>query len=171
MNKLRKGPVSTAFGLGRIGMIAVKAPVLSCVILLALVIGAIFGIQRIKIDDSLSQLFRSDTPEFRQFEEVTRRFPSAEYDVLIVVEGKTLMERDSLERLRNIVTDLNLIDGMRGLVSLFSAREASPRSHWSPGRSMSAIRQDQSARVVRKRPRPTRSADNLQSWHGRLPAR
>ncbi len=52
MNKLRKGPISIAFGLERIGLIAVKAPVLSCVILLALVIGAIFGIQRIKIDDS-----------------------------------------------------------------------------------------------------------------------
>src|SRR5207237_9583868 len=81
------------------------------------------GLGRIKVDDSLSQLFRSDTPEFRQFEEVTRRFPSAEYDVLIVVEGPTLLERDSIEKLRNIVTDLQLIDGMRGLVSLFSARQ------------------------------------------------
>ena len=52
---------SIAFGLERIGLIAVRAPILSCIILLAMVIGAVFGIHRIKIDNSLSQLFRSDT--------------------------------------------------------------------------------------------------------------
>ena len=87
-------------------------------------IGAIFGIQRIKIDDSLSQLFRSDTKEYRQYEEVTKRFPSTEYDVLVVVEGKNLLERSNLEKLRDMVTDLQLVDGTRGLISLFSARQA-----------------------------------------------
>ena len=115
---------SIAFGLERIGLIAVKAPVLSCLILLALVVGAIFGIQRIKIDDSLSQLFRSDSKEYRQYEEVTKRFPSSEYDVLVVVEGKTLLARDNLEKVRDLVTDLQLVDGTRGLISLFSARQA-----------------------------------------------
>ncbi len=115
---------SIAFGLERLGLIAIRAPILSCLILLALCIGAGFGIQRIKIDDSLSQLFRSDTPEYRQYEEVTKRFPSTEFDVLVVVEGKTLLERQSLEKLRDMVTDLQLIDGTRGLISLFSARQA-----------------------------------------------
>ena len=115
---------SIAFGLERIGLIAVRAPILSCIILLALVIGAVFGIHRIKIDDSLSQLFRSDTKEYHQYEEVTKRFPSTEFDVLVVVEGKTLLERDNLEKLRDMVTDLQLVDGVRGLISLFSARQA-----------------------------------------------
>src|SRR6185503_3808522 len=39
------------------------------------------------------------------------------------IEGKTLLARDSLERLRDIVTDLQLIDGTRGLISIFSARQ------------------------------------------------
>ncbi|HEY8332738.1 MAG TPA: MMPL family transporter [Tardiphaga sp.] len=117
-------PLSIAFGLERIGLIAVKAPVVSCIILLVLVIGAIFGIQRIKIDDSLSQLFRSDSKEYRQYEEVTKRFPSSEFDVLVVIEGKTLLERQNLEKVRDLVTDLQLVDGVRGLISLFSARQA-----------------------------------------------
>ena len=121
--KLGKGPVSIAFGLERLGLIAVKAPVVSCLILLSLVIGAIFGIQRIKIDDSLSQLFRSDSKEYRQYEEVTKRFPSSEFDVLVVVEGKTLLARENLEKIRDLVTDLQLVDGTRGLISLFSARQ------------------------------------------------
>ena len=121
--RARKLP-SIAFGLERIGLIAIKAPVLSCIVLLALCVAAVFGIQRIKIDDSLSQLFRSDTVEFKQYEEVTRRFPSTEFDVLVVVEGKTLLARQNLEKLRDMVTDLQLIDGTRGLISLFSARQA-----------------------------------------------
>jgi predicted RND superfamily exporter protein len=115
---------SIAFGLERLGLIPMKAPILSCIILLALIVGAVFGIYRIKIDDSLSQLFRSDTKEFHQYEEVTKKFPAEEFDVLVVVEGKDLLSRDNLEKLRDFVTDLQLVDGTRGLVSLFSARQA-----------------------------------------------
>src|SRR5882724_1138927 len=122
--KLVRRPLSIAFGLERIGLIAIRAPVLSCIILLAMVIGAIFGIERIKIDDSLSQLFRSNSKEYRQYEAVTKRFPSTEYDVLVVVEGKTLLQRPNLEKLRDLVTDLQLVEGTRGLISLFSARQA-----------------------------------------------
>ncbi|ACI91203.1 RND superfamily transporter [Afipia carboxidovorans OM5] len=114
---------SIAFGLERIGLIAIRAPVVSLVVLMTLCVIAIFGLQHIKIDDSLSQLFRSETPEYKQYEEVTKRFPSAEYDVLVVVEGKTLLERNSLEKLRDLVTDLQLVDGTRGIISLFSARQ------------------------------------------------
>src|SRR4051794_10889910 len=115
---------SIAFGLERIGLIAVQAPILSCIILVGLIIGAIFGIERIKIDDSLSQLFRSNSKEYRQYEAVTKRFPATEFDVLVVVEGKTLLARDNLEKIRDMVTDLQLVEGVRGLVSLFSARQA-----------------------------------------------
>lgn len=118
-----KKSFSIAFGLERIGLIALRAPKVAAAVLLALVVVAVFGIQRIKIDDSLSQLFRSDTPEYKQYEEVTKRFPSSEYDVLVVVEGKTLLERNSLEKLRDLVTDLQLVDGTRGIISLFSARQ------------------------------------------------
>src|SRR4051794_10989350 len=115
---------SIAFGLERIGLVAVQAPVVSCIILAVLFIAAIFGIERIRIDDSLSQLFRSNSKEYRQYEAVTKRFPATEFDVLVVVEGKTLLARDNLEKLRDLVTDLQLVDGTRGLVSLFSARQA-----------------------------------------------
>lgn len=114
---------SIAFGLERIGLIPLRAPRLAAAVLLALCVVAVFGIQRIKIDDSLSQLFRSDSREYKQYEEVTKRFPSSEYDVLVVVEGKSLLEREPLEKLRDLVTDLQLIDGTRGIISLFSARQ------------------------------------------------
>ena len=112
-----------AYGIERIGLIPLRSPIISAIILVLLVIGAGLGVERLKVDDSLSQLFRSETPEFRQYEEVTKRFPSTEYDVLVVIEGKTLMARESIEKIRDLVTDLQLIDSVRGLISLFSARQ------------------------------------------------
>jgi uncharacterized protein len=115
---------SIAFGLERIGLIPMRAPILSCIILVGLIIGALFGIDRIKIDDSLSQLFRSNSKDYRQYEAETKRFPATEFDVLVVVEGKMLLSRPNLEKLRDLVTDLQLVEGTRGIISLFSARQA-----------------------------------------------
>ena len=125
VEKVEEPPAkSIAFGIERLGLIPMKAPILSCIVLVILMIGALFGIDRIKIDDSLSALFRSNTKEFHQYEEVTKKFPAEEFDVLVVVEGKTLLKRENLEKLRDFVTDLQLVEGTRGLVSLFSARQA-----------------------------------------------
>jgi predicted RND superfamily exporter protein len=118
-----------AFGVERIGLMSLRHPWAVAIVAIALVIAAGFGVTRIKVDDSLSQLFRSDTPEFRQYEEVTRRFPSSEFDVLVVVEGVNLLARESLEKLRDLVMDLQLIDGARGLISIFSARQPPENSH------------------------------------------
>ncbi|MBV9633434.1 MAG: MMPL family transporter [Methylobacteriaceae bacterium] len=116
-------PSNLALGIERIGFLSLRFPLLVAILLVAGAIGAAFGLSRVKVDDSLSQLFRSDTPEFKQYEEVTRRFPSSEFDVLGVIEGKDLLTRSSLEKLRNVVTDLQLVDGTRGIISMFSARQ------------------------------------------------
>jgi len=111
------------FGFERIGFVSLRHPITVTIILVVLTLAAAFGIARIKIDDSLSQLFHSDTPEFHTYEYVTGQFPSSEFDVLIAVSGRDLLKRQSLEQLRNAVTDLQLIDGVRGVISLFSARQ------------------------------------------------
>jgi hypothetical protein len=111
-----------ALGLERIGLVSLRYPVALAIAFVVFSLLAAVGVTRLKVDDSLSQLFRSETPEFKQFEAVSRRFPSSEYDVLIVVEGKVL-QRESLTKLRDVVTDVQLIDGVRGIISLFSARQ------------------------------------------------
>jgi len=70
-----RATASIAFGLERIGLIAVKAPILSCIVLVALIIGAVFGIERIKIDDSSVSLFRSNSREYQQYEAETKTLP------------------------------------------------------------------------------------------------
>ncbi len=62
-----------ALGVERLGLISLRFPWLVAIVALALAIAAGFGVARLRVDDSLSQLFRSDTPEFRQYEEVTQQ--------------------------------------------------------------------------------------------------
>ena len=128
----RRRKVDIALGAERIGLLGLARPRIAAVLLLLLAVGAAFGVARLKVDDSLSQLFRSDTPEFHQFEDVTRRFPSNEFDVLVVVTGEGLLDRDPLDHLRNLVTDLQLVDGTKGIISLFSARQAPEPGHSIP---------------------------------------
>ena len=116
-------PSTLALGIERIGLIPMRHRVLSIAVVAVLAVAAVFGVLRIKIDDSLSQLFRSDTPEFHQYEDVTNRFPSNEFDALVVVTGPTLLDRNSVSHLRDLVTDLQLVEGTRAVLSMFSARQ------------------------------------------------
>ncbi len=110
------------FGLEKLGLTALAAPWLT-VLLLALVTAlATLGLGRIQVDDSLSELFRTNTPEFAKYEEIDRRFPSSEYDVLAVVEGKSLLSPAGLDAFSKAVIELQLSDGVSGLVSMVSAR-------------------------------------------------
>jgi len=67
---------SIALGVERLALIPFTAPAAKVLAALALAVLAILGIQRTKIDDSLSQLFRSEDPAFQQFERVSRDFLS-----------------------------------------------------------------------------------------------
>ena len=116
-------PRNLALGIERIGFFALSYRMLCGLLFVALCALAAVGFARVQVDDSLSQLFRSDTDEYRTYQEVTRRFPSNEFDVLVVIEGDRLLERSSLEKLRELAIDLQLHDGTRGLISMFSARE------------------------------------------------
>ena len=121
-----------SFGLDRIGLLALRAPYVSATLILLLTALAILGVSRLKVDDSLSELFRTDTKEFHQYEEIDRRFPSSEYDVLVVVEGKNLLKKPQLEAFSRAVVELQLVDGAGGLVSMLSARDKPDASGFAP---------------------------------------
>jgi predicted RND superfamily exporter protein len=113
-------------------LVALRAP-LAVLALVGLITAlAVLGLNRLKVDDSLSELFRNNSVEFRQYEEIDRRFPSSEYDVLIVVEGPKLLSREGLAAFRNVVLDLRLAEGVSDLVSMLSARGKPDPSGYPP---------------------------------------
>jgi predicted RND superfamily exporter protein len=121
-----------SFGLDRLGLVALRAPYVTAAVIAVLTVLAALGVSRLKVDDSLSELFRTNTKEFQQYEEIDRRFPSSEYDVLVVVEGKDLLTRQSLATFANLVIELQLADGVKGLISMLSARDKPDANGYSP---------------------------------------
>jgi predicted RND superfamily exporter protein len=121
-----------SFGLDRLGLFALDAPYFAAFLIAVLSALAVLGVSKLKVDDSLSELFRTDTAEFRQYEEIDRRFPSSEYDVLVVVEGPDLLAHKKLEIFRDTVVELQLTDGVGGLVSMLSARGVPDATGYAP---------------------------------------
>src|SRR5690606_24951260 len=119
------------FGLERLGLVALRAPWVTFGLIVIITVLAVFGVMRLKVDDSLSELFRTNTAEFKQYEEIDRRFPSSEYDVLVVIEGQDLLARDKLKAVHDTIVDLQLTDGVNGLVSMLSAREKPDESGYA----------------------------------------
>ena len=121
-----------SFGVDRLGLVALKAPILSSIIILVISALAVAGLLRLKVDDSLAELFRTNTEEFRIYEDIDRRFPSSEYDVLVVVEGKNLLTRDGITAFAGATSELQLADGVSGLVSMLSARGKPDANGYAP---------------------------------------
>jgi hypothetical protein len=57
-----------ALGIERIGLVSLRFPAIVGILAIVLAIAAGFGVSRIRIDDSLSQLFRADTPQFKLYQ-------------------------------------------------------------------------------------------------------
>jgi uncharacterized protein len=125
-------PSLISLGLNKIGLLGIRAPILSALIVLLVTALAAAGISRLKVDDSLSELFRTNTPEFKTYEEIDKRFPSSEYDVLVVVEGKNLLTREGLTAFAGAAADLQLVDGVTGIVSMLSARGKPDATGYAP---------------------------------------
>ena len=134
-----------SFGLERLGLVALRAPYLSLALIVILSALAVFGVSRLRVDDSLSELFRTNTEEFRKYEQIDSRFPSSEYDVLVVVEGKDLLSRKKLTAFREAVIELQLTDGVSGLVSMLSARGIPDATGYAPPVVPDELPQDDAA--------------------------
>ena len=124
------------FGIGRgvehLGLLPLARPFASALLLFALSFAALIASFQLSVDDSLSELFRTDTEEFRRYERISERFPSSEFDVLIVAESPDLLKRQSVLALQSAVLDLNLVEGVKGIVSFFSAREQLDAEGYAP---------------------------------------
>jgi uncharacterized protein len=124
--------VNLGLGLERFGYFGLHTPWRAAALLVILSVLALLGLNRLKIDDSLSELLRTNTPEFRTYESVSERFPSSEYDVLVVVEGKALLSPKGIDAFRNTMIDLNLADGVKGAISMLSARGEPDKTGYAP---------------------------------------
>ncbi|RME94593.1 MAG: RND transporter, partial [Alphaproteobacteria bacterium] len=116
---------SLGFGLERIGLPAIVNPRLALALIILFSIFCALGTPRLQTVNTLSELFESDTVEFKNYEKLRSRFPTSEFDVLVVVEGDNLLTPEHLEQVRDLHLELQFAEAVDGILSIFSMREAS----------------------------------------------
>src|SRR5258707_4797077 len=79
---VQKRPFRLALGIERFGLVPLRFPIAGVIVFVLMAALAAIGVMRIEADDSLSQLVRSDSPEFKQYQAAAQRFPSTGYDVM-----------------------------------------------------------------------------------------
>lgn len=123
---------SLGFGLERIGLPALRHPFVALLLVALFSAFCAVGVPRLKTDHTLSELFRSNTEAFRNYETLSRRFPTSEFDVLIVIEGPNLLTPEALETIRNAHLELQFAEALDGVLSIFSMREPPDEKGYPP---------------------------------------
>lgn len=113
---------SLGFGIERIGIAALRSPILAVVLFALFSAFCALGVTKVKTDHTLSELFRSSTADYSAYKKLSETFPTSEFDVLVVAEAPTLMKPELLEEIRTLHLDLELVEAIDGVLSIFSMR-------------------------------------------------
>ncbi len=123
---------SLGFGLERLGLPSLKYPKSSLLIILLVSLVAGFGLLHLKPSGSLAELFRSSSPEFVNYEKLAKLFPTTEYDVMLLVQGKNLLSTETLDDVRNLHLEMAFAEGVDSTISMFTLRGTPDKTGYAP---------------------------------------
>lgn len=115
-------PMTAGFGFEKLGLLTLRFPRATIVIVLVVTACALLGATRLGFSSDIREIFRSGSPDFATLEEVARHYPDSGRDILIVVEGSDLFRPATLTNLRALHLELGLIETVGHVLSPFSAR-------------------------------------------------
>ncbi len=120
------------FGLERFGLATLARPRLTVIALVLLTAFCALGVLRIEATGILSDFFRGDNRDYRLYKQMSERFPTSEFDVFVIVEGDKLLTPDRLEDVRTLHLELQFVDAVNGVLSIFSMRQAPDAEGYPP---------------------------------------
>ncbi len=123
---------SLGFGIERVGLLSLRNPKTSIIVILLVSLVAALGLLKLKPAGSLGELFRSSSTEFANYQKLNKLFPTTEYDVMVLIKGKDLMRPQTLDDIRNIQLELEFADGVENVVSMFTMRGTPDKTGYAP---------------------------------------
>jgi len=112
------------FGLEKFGLLTLARPRLTAVAVVLIAAICAIGVARIEATGILSDFFRGDNADYRTYQQMSERFPTSEFDVFVIVEGKDLLTPDNLEAVRTLHLEYQFVPAVNGVLSIFSMRQA-----------------------------------------------
>ncbi|MCF6199071.1 MAG: MMPL family transporter [Hyphomicrobiaceae bacterium] len=123
---------SLGFGLERAGLPSLKNPKMSLLLIALVSLVAGLGLLRLQPAGSLSELFRSNSVEFANYQKLAKLFPTTEYDVMMLVQGKDLLSSKKLDDVRNIHLEMAFAEGVDSTISMFTLRGTPNKTGYAP---------------------------------------
>lgn len=115
--------MSAGFGLEKIGLVALRFPRATLLIIFALTIPLGYLATKIEFSSDIREIFRSGSPEYTAFQEIEAQYPDSGQDVLLLVDADDLFTVNNLETLRDLHLELSFVAGVRDVLSIFSASD------------------------------------------------
>jgi predicted RND superfamily exporter protein len=115
--------MTAGFGLEKLGFLTARYPRATLLIILATLPMFLFFAARLEFSSDIREIFRSDSQGFEVLEEVSRQYPGADRDVLLVLESDDIFKPEALSAIQFLQLDLSLVEDVKYVLTIFSARK------------------------------------------------
>lgn len=108
-------------GLGLVGRLTTSRPLLLLVVCAALTLASLYAMVALtRFSGDVTESLRSDSPNYRLFQELEREFHAFSTDETLLVEAGDLGDAASFQALSDFLLDLQFVEGLNAVVSIFS---------------------------------------------------
>ncbi len=114
---------SIGFGLEKLGLPGLKRPWFILFLVLFGSAVAIAGLPHIKFRGNITDIFKSSSEYYLNFKAFSKRFPTSEKEILISLEKKDFLSRESVKILNEGIMELAFVDGVKGITSILSINQ------------------------------------------------
>ncbi|MBF0679207.1 MAG: MMPL family transporter [Devosia sp.] len=117
---------SIGFGLEHLGLTTVRNPRVMALIVLAFSIFCFIQIPKANVDGDLLRVYAHSGPYYDAYAHLSETFGTFENDLYVLVNSETLVEPETIERVRDLAFELELNEYAVGTMSPFTLRKPAP---------------------------------------------
>lgn len=115
--------MTAGFGLEKLGYVALRWPRVVLLAIAAVMPLFVYFAAQLEHSSDIREIFRSESRGFAVLEEVASQYPASDRDIMMVVEGETLFTPEGLQALRNLHLEMNFVEDVKYVLSIFSTRQ------------------------------------------------
>ena len=108
------------FGIENLGIAALRRPVISSIIILALTLIAVFGLFRLGYSGANVDILRDGSQEIADYDELLSSFRNFNNDAVVLMRGKSLATVEGIETYRDLSYEFQFDDRVESVLSIFS---------------------------------------------------
>ena len=114
------------FGLDRLGVAAIRNPVISTIVMVAITIAALFGVSKLGFSGENIEILRDGSQELADYDELLSEFRDFNNDAIILMRIENLATVDGIETFRDLNFEFQLEDSVESVLSIFSLVQFNP---------------------------------------------